>query len=148
MTRINAGIKPSQLIDQHLLAEYRELPRVLTLALKAANNKPIPSEFTLGTGHVRFFYNKLMYLNLRYLSIVTELQQRNVQLDNDILYNVLSSFLDASSRGDLYNDYDDTICRPLLVRRIDSVICNRMKGVPRYYGKNISKEKAIKLLTK
>lgn len=58
MTRINLP-SPSLLADQHLLAEVRELPRVFALARAwSARGKDtrIPPAFTLGEGHVAFFY--------------------------------------------------------------------------------------------
>lgn len=71
MTRINC-IDPILLNDAALGAEYRELPRVFGLVRKAAAKglKPtdlkIPKNYTLGKGHVLFFYDKLLYLMLRY----------------------------------------------------------------------------------
>ena len=41
MTRINVD-PPAVLTDEHLLAEWRELPRVLGLALDA---RPVPATF-------------------------------------------------------------------------------------------------------
>lgn len=48
MTRINLGIDPDELCDAHLLAEYRELPRLWDARLVSMP----PQYFTLGTGHV------------------------------------------------------------------------------------------------
>lgn len=74
MTRINV-IPPQQLCDQHLLAEYRELPRAFTLS----KNNPkahIPPTYRLGPGHVTFFYDKLRWLRNRHRSITEELTRR------------------------------------------------------------------------
>ena len=73
MTRINI-IHPSELTDQHLIAEYREIFMVgsaLQRSLKSKNwdVKSIPNKFTLNTGHVKFFYDKGKYLSERYDSI-------------------------------------------------------------------------------
>ena len=81
MTRINC-IPPSELCRQHLVAEYRELPRVFkqALAAKQRGEKPDdprnPTEYVLGTGHVRFFYNKCGYLILRQVELTREMQNR------------------------------------------------------------------------
>ncbi len=83
MTRINL-VDPSTLHSKHLLAEYRELPRVFKL-VEAAERRGavlrIPSEYVLGPGHVTFFYNKLWFLHRRFRELVTECQRRgfNVQ---------------------------------------------------------------------
>ena len=54
MTRINC-IPVEELHDKHLLAEYRELPRVFSLARGDAD---IPDTYRMGKGHVTFFYDK------------------------------------------------------------------------------------------
>ena len=66
MTRINI-VHPSELTDQHLIAEYREIFMVgssLQRSIKSKNWNPkdIPIKFTLNTGHVKFFYDKGKYL--------------------------------------------------------------------------------------
>lgn len=79
MTRINC-VPPSELHDKHLLAEYRELPRVFALAHAAYSRGEDPSshpqQYLLGTGHVRFFYSRLGYAQRRFLELVTEMLRR------------------------------------------------------------------------
>lgn len=77
MTRINC-VPVEELSRQHLVAEYRELPRVFSLARKAAERKDIkPIEhYTLGKGHVLFFYTRLAYLARRHAELVREMQRR------------------------------------------------------------------------
>lgn len=82
MTRINL-LPPSELADQHLLAEWRELPRIFGLVKKKlTENKPILPwvKYTMGTGHVRFFYNKLLFLQKRHQALVKEAQKRGFKL--------------------------------------------------------------------
>ena len=65
MTRISAGIRPSELCNAHLNKERVEILRVPN-AIKSGKAKvnlsKIPSSYRLGTGHVIFFYDKLEYL--------------------------------------------------------------------------------------
>lgn len=77
MTRINI-IPVNELTGKHLVAEYRELPRVFALAAKADKQwrKRQPSSYTLGTGHVLFFYDKLAYLANRHKELVQEMLSR------------------------------------------------------------------------
>lgn len=107
MTRINV-VNPSELSREHLVAEYREIMR-LPGNLKAWINrktKPpsfdeIPSEYKLGTGHVKFFYNKFLFLQKRFESLVLEMQARG--------YN--PNFTDSSIfvvDNVYYNDYTPT----------------------------------------
>jgi hypothetical protein len=63
MTRINVGIDPKTLNRQMLIAEHREIkriPNVIKSGRFSMTNQP--SEFTLGTGHVKFFYDKILFL--------------------------------------------------------------------------------------
>ena len=73
MTRINAGIPPRQLSRQHLIAEHREIVRIPnTIKSGKAKVQDIPEKFTLGKGHVKFFYDKLKYLRDRYEQLYKE----------------------------------------------------------------------------
>lgn len=80
MTRIN--IVPVQsLTRQHLIAEWRELPRVFKLAHKASIStigwtSRQPKHYTMGTGHVLFFYDKLDYLAKRHRELTQEMLSR------------------------------------------------------------------------
>lgn len=72
MTRINC-VPVKELTDKHLLAEYRELPRIS----KLAKYVDIPSTYRMGKGHVTFFYDKGEYLRRRFEDeIVPELELR------------------------------------------------------------------------
>lgn len=84
MTRINL-VKVQTLSDQHLLAEYRELPRIISDWRKRGYfpkfYEGIPSNYRLGSGHVKFFRNKLKFLIKRFSLIIQEL----LKYDNDLL---------------------------------------------------------------
>ena len=73
MTRINVGVLPSELPDKLLLAEHREIKRIPNVVksgrFSLANQ---PTSFTLGTGHVKFFYDKLAFLKARYVQLYNE----------------------------------------------------------------------------
>lgn len=98
MTRINADLNPKYLADQHLMAEYRELPMVyasLRRSLAAKNSNTlltrIPPDFTLNKGHVTFFYSKLKFLDTRYKLLIKELKSRGFELDKTRTFD-LSEF--------------------------------------------------------
>lgn len=102
MTRINCGIPPLELTGPHLIAEHREIKRIPNAIKKGKYNmNGIPETFRLGTGHVKFFYNKLLYLKNRYIEIYNECLNRG--------YNV-TNYLDAwdDLPEDLMNDYTPT----------------------------------------
>ena len=85
MTRINVGIPPAELINQHLIAEHREIKRIPNCIAKGKYNmEGIPDKFKLGTGHVKFFYNKLLYLKNRYISLYNECIKRGFNVQNYI----------------------------------------------------------------
>ena len=103
MTRINCGIPPDQLSDKHLLAEHREIKRIPNAVRRGKfNMDKQPAEFTLGTGHVKFFYDKLLYLKNRYDSLYAECQNRkfNVTYFGDAWNNVPLKYM---------NDYNSTL---------------------------------------
>ena len=113
MTRINTGIQPEELPDKLLLAELREIKRIPNVIRQGKYNmKGIPEEFTLGQGHVKFFYNKLKYLLDRYNALRQEALQRG--------FNV-SDWSDAWNGvpAQLMNDYVETKRdREILLERI------------------------------
>lgn len=91
MTRINC-IPVEELTDLHLLAEYREMPRVSTLiwkwyhktystGLQCFVRPVIPQSYIMGKGHVTFFYDKGEYLSRRFKEIVDELTKRGYNLN-------------------------------------------------------------------
>ena len=86
MTRINI-ISVSELYDQHLIAEYREItmvPAALKRTLsskKGLDESKIPINYTLNKGHVYFFYNKGEYLFKRYQQIIDEMKKRGFKPD-------------------------------------------------------------------
>lgn len=88
MTRINV-IDPVDLTDQHLMAEYRELPMIMGSLRRSLKSKrgvdvsTIPSSYTLNTGHVRHFYNKGKWLHRRYYSLIDELRRRGYDINPD-----------------------------------------------------------------
>ena len=99
MTRINV-VPPSELCDKHLIAEYRELPRVFALARPCQD---APKEYTLGKGHVKFFYDKLAFLRSRFINLVAECERRGF----NIKYKKPFIYLGIDGAG-LYNDYTPT----------------------------------------
>lgn len=102
MTRINVGVPPKELSRQHLLAEHREIKRIPN-AIKEGKAivRDIPANFTLGKGHVKFFYNKLGYLRKRYMQIYDECLLRGYNVECYI--NAWDGIPDK-----LMGDYDPT----------------------------------------
>lgn len=106
MTRINL-VSPSELSDLHLGAEYRELPRVFRLVKKAIArgerpNLNEPSEYVLGSGHVRFFYPRLGFIVNRFAKLVAECKARG----RAVQYTSIPDISDIPSEW--MNDYMPT----------------------------------------
>lgn len=150
MTRINSAIDPKNLTDQHLIAELRELPRIFTAVNKRIEKgksfDDIPEKFTLGTGHTKFFYNKLYFLNFRFQDLKMEYKNRyNKKWQFDKLaINVCTKVADTF----LFNGYQPTSEeKQLLIDRISTriIVSNQ---TPRYYGEKITNEQAIEILKK
>lgn len=139
MTRINC-IPPEELTSLHLLAEYRELPRVFTLAA-AANERwegqemlDCPDEYCLGSGHVKFFYNKLRYCWLRWLSLRDELIRRGYDCDPELKNDIAKTTAALSVTFHLWKDwepseYDKHINRIRIRERLDEYYNKTRKRV-------------------
>lgn len=113
MTRINVGINPHELPSKLLLAEHREIKRIPNV-IKSGRFVLAgqPKAFTLGTGHVKFFYTKLNFLKKRYQSLHQEclVRQFNVQDYSSAWDGIEDKFM---------GDYDPTISdRNLIIERI------------------------------
>ncbi len=105
MTRINL-VEPSELTDQHLVAEYREIFMVgssLQRSLKSKNWEKtrvnIPKKYTLNKGHVTFFYDKGKYLCKRYDSLIEEMKNRGMKPDSE------RKFKTEQWPNELFNDW-------------------------------------------
>ena len=131
MTRINI-VPPSELYDQHLVAEYREItmvPAALSRTLKSKagySEKKVPSKYTLNTGHVYFFYNKGYYLSNRYDQLVAEMQARGMNPDAS------RKFPDSVFPDNLYNDWTPTLTEQNIAR---ARIAFRISQKPNWYRK-------------
>ena len=74
---------PQELTDKHLVAEYREIMRLPNNLKTSLNRKTstfslseIPSQYVLGKGHVKFFFDKFLFLKKRFESLVQEMHNR------------------------------------------------------------------------
>jgi deoxyribonuclease (pyrimidine dimer) len=88
MTRINADIDPTTLKRPHLLAELREITMIPASLRRSLRTKTIqkilisiPDKFTLGSGHVLYFYNKLKFLQKRFNRLADEMERRGYNPD-------------------------------------------------------------------
>lgn len=80
--RCNAGINVVYLADSHLIAEQVEL--LMVTGMLRRNNyihkTPIPLKFKLGTGHITFWFNKLLYLQRRLAAVKNEVGRRGFKV--------------------------------------------------------------------
>lgn len=137
MTRINT-IDVDMLTDQHLMAEYRELPMVnsaLSRSLSSSrgvHHASIPPNYTLNRGHVTFFYDKGEWLYNRYQQLIEELYKRQYQIDPKSRVVFWQHFVD----NNLYNNWlpdaqaHSTNVERLLERIYQKKDWYRYRGVP------------------
>jgi deoxyribonuclease (pyrimidine dimer) len=135
MTRVNI-VPVSELMDQHLVAEYRELlmvPASLKRSLKGKLDiiPRIPKSYTLGKGHVLFFMDKGLYLDKRYQELIAEMKSRGMKPDPNRVFPK-----DAFPK-EFYNDWAPTEQDLAIIRaRIKEKIS--MKPDWYRYSKNIT----------
>jgi len=86
MTRINL-VRVEDLADQHLFAEWREIKMIVPAAKRSLHAQPVAKiyekicpQYTLNTGHVTFFYNKLAFLKARFDLLTVECYQRGFDI--------------------------------------------------------------------
>ena len=130
MTRINI-VEPSELTDQHLIAEYREIFMIAgslkrTLMSKSGYDKSkVPKKYTLNKGHVYFFYNKGKYLNNRYQKLILELKKRGFNLSKDRFFPK-----EIFINNNLYNDWKPSLDDYIIIRER---IKNKISMKPEWY---------------
>jgi deoxyribonuclease (pyrimidine dimer) len=102
MTRISVGVRAIELCDAHLIKERVELLRIPNaIRTGKAVVKDIPRQFTLGKGHVKFFYDKIGYLHERYSELTAECIERDFKITD-----FSDSFKDIPQS--LWNNYEET----------------------------------------
>ena len=122
MTRINL-VPPQELCDQHLLAEHRELTRIPNaIARNAYSLAGQPEDYKLGSGHVRFFFNKLLFLKNCHVELHRECLARGFNVQNRWPQHLPDS-------ADLWQDYTPTATALALNR---ARIAERMPAKPRF----------------
>lgn len=136
MARVNSGVPPEFLSDQHLIAESVEIT-MITGSLRKDGYKikgQVPDKYCLGKGHINFFKPKILYLYDRLKAVNNEMKQRgfNPGTSIDVFeFNFLF----------LLNNWNPTFQDTALVR---TRIIERLKepkkakqGFHKYYGKSI-----------
>lgn len=127
MTRINT-IKVKDLLDQHLMAEYREMPMVAGSLNRSLSSKRgvvgIPTNYTLNAGHVKFFYNKKQFLYTRYHELIKELQLRGYSLDPN-----------RESNFHVFDGLEQVSWNPTSLDHLINIerICTRVLEKPNFY---------------
>lgn len=137
MTRIN--IVPHRLLsDQHLLAELKELNQFCGSYRKShhafrrfhlnGKSDKLPTEYRLGTGHVKFFFDKFGYILQRRLGAVQEVERRNMRVHAP--FGILIENIHHSD----FNDYVPTNHAKVL--NASRILANAMaqRGPIRYRG--------------
>lgn len=113
MTRVNVGIHPSELPVKMLIAEHREIKRIPNCVRSGRYSLAgAPKQFTLGAGHVKFFYDKLWYLRRRYTMIHEECVARGYSVQD---YSGAFRDLPVELLGDYRPTWSD---RRLLLARL------------------------------
>lgn len=143
MTRINSAIPVKFLTDEMLLAEHREIKRLPYVLAKSIKNGSItrkPKQFCLGTGHVLFFLDKMLFVLNRYNKIRLECLTRGFNVQN---FSDNFSGIDAQYFSDYMPTKEE---QTLLINRITDRINNSKKDYFHYNRVKITKKEACDLL--
>jgi len=158
--RINI-IEPSWLTDQHLIAEYREIkmmPKVLIRSIyskKGIIKEELPKEYTLNTGHGKFFYCRMQYIVDRFELIKKEMIERDFQCNHTKLFEGYThpSGIRINSIDDIPEEFFgnyipapkdiDILLERILLRISDKPMWYKIRGIPHdwvnFYKENLQK---------
>lgn len=135
MARINVGVNPQYLSDQHLIAESVEIT-MIPGHLKRYDwemKTPAPNTFRLGKGHINFFKPKLRYLQRRLQAVNLEMERRGFKPGtsmDDVMEQAPNKYK---------NDWQPTLEATKMIRaRIVDRLRTRTNGKP---GKNFHRYK-------
>lgn len=93
MTRIDCA-PVEELSDKHLLSNYKELPRAFGyIRTRMSKNRPLvdkttPKNYTMGDGHVKYLYDKFVWLKYRYRDLHREMVAREFKPTYDENYDI------------------------------------------------------------
>lgn len=128
------------ILDQHLIAERRELRMIPPLLKKRIDSGKhstldIPSRFTLGKGHMLFWLDKMHYLSKRYDALVEEMGRRGFNADPSLTFD-----MDYAKLSKMDNDWEP---RPedydIIVTRLREKVMAK-PGWYRYCGKPVDEK--------
>jgi len=132
VVRINL-VPPSELTDQHLIAEHDEILMLCGALQRTQNSKigyqesRIASDFLLGKGHIYFFFNKGEYLHERFIQVQTEMRERG--------FHPTKTFPTHIWPSHLYNNYTPTQQAFEIIRERIKCRINLKPSWYRYRGK-------------
>jgi len=135
MTRINC-VPPSELHKKHLVAEYHEISRVFSLVRKllASGKDPAncgaPDVYTLGPGHVRFFYTKLAWVQNRLADLALEMEMRGINVRAELLKGVADKIPDRFFGQWEPTEDDMKVNRDRLEERLSQMVDKPKRKVP------------------
>ena len=141
--RCNVGVDPILLADQHLIAEYREIPMLIGSLQywKWEIKSPIPQIFNLGIGHMNFLKNKLRYAQRRHEAVIIECHRRHFKCDT--LRMNLTGF-----PIEFCQDWNPTIEDSKKLRlRLKWKLNNKQQPFWRYNRKYLNNEELNKMIT-
>lgn len=148
MTRINC-IDAYHLTNKHLLAEYRELPRIFKSILdNLVQDKDVKrieeDDYRLGEGHMTFFNNKLNFLVKRYDRIIAILKVRKFNLSdsyNSYVKKMIKELEEDRRTHNLFKDWKPSLRDEAI--NINRLIERSPEVGDKIYYENIFKEMLI-----
>lgn len=136
MSRINSGISPHFLSDQHLIAESVEIT-MITGALRKDGYKikgQVPDKYCLGKGHINFFKPKIMYLAKRLVEVNEEMKRRGFNPGTSIDVFEFNFLFLLNNWTPTFQD--TALVRTRIIERLKTPLKAKI-GFHRYYGKPI-----------
>ena len=147
MTRVNANLKPSELLNKHLTGEYFEIRRVRHYK---PNKSVEDTKFKLGTGHVKFFSTHKTTTIAR-VKLISEAMLERGLASIDSVNSTMDLFTEAwghdiHSTDNLYQytDYENDLVRIRLLQSMTNMYQKRPHQS--YFKQRLSITEAINIL--
>jgi deoxyribonuclease (pyrimidine dimer) len=118
MVRVNL-INPKKLSDQHLIAEYNEILILGTYIKKYPGRKEIPKDYCLGKGHMKFFKDKIKYLEFRHKALKREMKKRGIQTNKSLSFNNCKNINKQNKKQWKPNKKDFEIIKKRIIEKLE-----------------------------
>lgn len=134
MSNINC-VPPEELHDRLLVSEYYAIPKVFELVKANLRRSKRPRDyaandkFTVGPGHIKFFYTRLNYLAERQADLIAEMILRKMRPNQEGFKGMIAGIPNEWFGSWKPKAEDLEACRADMARRLDAILSKPKRPV-------------------